>query len=365
MGTTYERGGVHWIQYRVRGVRYRESSGSTNLNVAERLLKKRIGEAASGRPVAPQLEKTTLAEITRMVIDDYAANHLRSADRVPYAVEHLHEFFTPEAKVIAITSDQITAYRVYRQNQTWQGRPVANATINYELAVLRRGLNLGVVARKVGQLPEVEMLRVENAREGFFEPEQHRAVVEQLPDYLKLLAQVAYITGWRTRSELLTRQWRHVDFAAGWLRLDPGKSKNGEGRNFPFTPELREILEAQRDYVRTIESDTNSIIPWVFVHRDGTPIRSFRHAWKKACVRAGVPGRLVHDLRRTAVRNLERAGVPRSAAMKMTGHKTETVYRRYAIVDSTMLQEAATKLSRLHQNEREAAPKVVPLHKAE
>ena len=78
-----------------------------------------------------------------------------------------------------------------------------------------------------------------------------------------------------------------------------------------------------------------------------------------------MPGRLVHDFRRTAVRNLERAGVARSAAMKMTGHKTETVYRRYAIVDSAMLREAAAKLSKLHQDEHEVAPKVVALHKAE
>jgi integrase len=201
-------------------------------------------------------------------------------------------------------------------------------------------------------------------REGFFELEQHRAVSERLPDYLKSLMQAAYITGWRTASELLTRQWRHVDFEAGWLRLDPGETKNGEGRMFPLTPELRGALEAQRDYVRRIEQMNDAIIPWVFCHVNGRPIEDFRHAWEKAYAAAGIR-RLVHDYRRTAVRNLERAGVPRSAAMKMTGHKTESVYRRYAIVDEGMLREAAAKLSQLHQNERETAPKVVPLQKAE
>jgi integrase len=365
LGIVYERGGVQWIQYYVCGKRYRESSGSANPADAARLLKKRIADAASGRPVAPQLEKTALEQITKMVIDDYEANHRRSKDRVRYAVAHLHAFFTPEAKVIAITSDQITAYRVHRQEQTFQGRPVANATINYELAVLRRALHLGARAGKVGLAPEVQMLHVENTRKGFFEPEQHRVVVEQLPDYLKQLAQVAYITGWRTKSELLTRQWRHVDFDAGWLRLEPGEGKTGEARNFPFTPELRAALEAQRDYVRCIELETDSIVPWVFCHSDGSPIKSFRDAWRNACTRAAVPGRLVHDFRRTAVRNLERASVARSAAMSMTRHKTETVYRRYAIVDSAMLMEAAAKLSKLHQDEREIAPKVVPLRKAE
>jgi len=124
---------------------------------------------------------------------------------------------------------------------------------------------------------------------------------------------------------------------------------------FPFTPELRATLETQREYVRTIERRLGRVIPWVFVHPDGTQIRDFRYAWAKSCRAAGVPGRLVHDLRRTAVRNLERAGVSRSAAMKMTGHRTEAVYARYAIVDSSMLQEAAVKLAALHEAEAPAS----------
>jgi integrase len=135
------------------------------------------------------------------------------------------------------------------------------------------------------------------------------------------------------------------------LRLDPGETKNGEGRTFPLSPELREVFEGQRERVRELEKTVGQIIPWVFVHPGGTPIRDFRGAWAKACRDAGVPGRLVHDFRRTAVRNLERAGVPRSAAMKLTGHKTEAVYRRYAITDSAMLQEAVLKLSALHAAE--------------
>jgi integrase len=153
------------------------------------------------------------------------------------------------------------------------------------------------------------------------------------------------------QSELLTRQWRHVDFKDGWLRLGPGESKNREGREFPFTSELRAVLNAQRDRVRELEKASDRIIAWVFVHDDGSPILDFRYAWAKACKSAGVPGKLVHDFRRTAVRNLERAGVSRSAAMKMTGHKTEAVYRRYAIVDSAMLQEAAKKLASFHAAE--------------
>lgn len=88
-------------------------------------------------------------------------------------------------------------------------------------------------------------------------------------------------------------------------------------------------------------------VTWVF-HRDGEPIKSYNTAWRAACRRAGYPGRLVHDCRRTAVRSLERAGVSRSVAMQLTGHKTEAVYRRYAIVAEADLRDGVAKLAALH-----------------
>lgn len=78
-------------------------------------------------------------------------------------------------------------------------------------------------------------------------------------------------------------------------------------------------------------------------------------AWRTACTKAGYPGMLLHDFRRTAVRNLERAGVPRSAAMQMTGHKTASVYERYAIVDTTMLTEGGAKRQTFHSTHNQSA----------
>jgi len=340
---------VWWIQYFVRGRRYRESTNSTKEADAIRLLKQRIKEEQPGRPIGAQVEKTTVTDLAEMLLDDYRANGRRSLDRLEFAIAHLKEFFGPERRATELTSDRMAAYQAYRQEQRHKGRTVANATINYELAMLRRAFRLAARAGKVAFRPEFQMLHVENARKGFFEAEQYRAVVEHLPDYLKPVAMTAYITGWRTKSELLSRQWRHVDLEAGWLRLDPGESKTAKGRMFPLTPDLRTLLEGQRERVSDLERATGLIVPWIFIHPDGTRIRNFRYAWAKACRAAGVPGRLVHDFRRTAVRNLERAGVPRSSAMKITGHKTETVYRRFAIVDEGMMREAAEKLSALHQ----------------
>ena len=148
------------------------------------------------------------------------------------------------------------------------------------------------------------------------------------------------------------------DFANGWLRLEPGETKNGDGRMFPLTPWLRAVLERERRRTEALERGMGQIIPWVF-HRDGEGIRYFRRRWLTACKAAGfarpirrkdgrlvwLPTRIPHDFRRTAVRNLERAGVPRSAAMAMVGHKTEAIYRRYAIADEKMLREGAARLA--------------------
>jgi integrase len=177
-------------------------------------------------------------------------------------------------------------------------------------------------------------------------------VLLDLPADLRPVAHVAYLTGWRV-SELLGLTWDRVDFKAGWLRLEPGTTKNRDGRQFPFTPELRTVLEAQRDHTERIQRETGRIFPHAF-HRNGKPIKDFRKAWQTACAKAGVPGRIPHDFRRTAVRNLERAGVPRSVAMKMVGHKTEAIYRRYAIVVEADLKRAAEQLHQASTQSAEA-----------
>ena len=109
-----------------------------------------------------------------------------------------------------------------------------------------------------------------------------------------------------------------------------------------------------------MERENGQIIPWVF-HRGGKQIRNMFKAWDTACTAAGLPGSWFHDLRRSAVRNLERAGVPQSTAMKLTGHKTASVYRRYAIADHVVLEEGVGKLAALHGEQRT----VLPMRKAE
>lgn len=342
MGGIYRRGNVWWIHYSARGKRYHESAKSTERSQAVRLLKRRLSEIGRGRLVGPDIERTRLDDLAAMITTDYRINNRRSAKRLQQSLTHLMRAFRG-VPAIDLTPDRIGVYIADRQAEG-----AANATINRELSALVRMFHLGKRAGKVDRVPEVSKLTEDNVRTGFLEPTQFHALLPQFCPELQASLHVAYITGWRIKSEILTRQWSHVDLGGGWLHLAPGEAKNRDGRSFPLTPELRAILQTQWTTTQALQRRTDRVIPWVF-HRRGKPIKDFRGAWQTACQNAGLPWLIPHDFRRTAVRNLERAGIPRSAAMKMVGHKTESIYRRYAIAEETMLREAGEKLSAFHQ----------------
>lgn len=121
------------------------------------------------------------------------------------------------------------------------------------------------------------------------------------------------------------------------------RRRNKQRREFPLTRELGGLLAAQRDHTDAVRKARGAIIPHVF-HRQGEPIRWFCDSWRSACRDAGIPGRIPHDFRRTAVRNLVGAGIPERVAMKMTGHKTREVFERYNIVSPGDLDDAARRL---------------------
>jgi integrase len=314
------------------------STGSERESDARRLLKKLEGDAARGMPVSARMDRIRFNEAMGLVTTDYAINRKRSAADVQRRIDkHLKPWFN-DRRLVEVTSDVLARYVQYRQEEG-----AANATCNRELAIVKRAFALALRAGKIANKPYVAMLREDNTRRGFFEREQFVALREKLPADLRPLVSFMYLTGWRS-SEVRGLEWRQVDWAGRGVRLDPGTTKSGDGRTFPFTAELEALLVAQFAEHNRLKRD-GRIVARVF-HRNGEPIKSFRKAWQSACAAAGLPGRIVHDFRRTSVRNLERAGVSRSAAMAMVGHKTESIYRRYAIVDAAMLQEAAAKLDR-------------------
>jgi integrase len=206
--------------------------------------------------------------------------------------------------------------------------------------------SLAVKDGKLYNRPHIPMLKESNVRAGFFEREQFESVRSHLPAALQPLATFFYLTGWR-KSEVLSLQWRNVDLEAGVVRLDVGTTKNDRGRVLPYgdaLPEMRTLLEAQREMTRAIERERGIIIPWVF-HRNGKRIASFYGAWHSACGKAGCPGRVPHDFRRTATRNLTRAGAPERVAMQVTGHKTRSVFDRYDIVNEADIANGLRRIA--------------------
>lgn len=221
---------------------------------------------------------------------------------------------------------------------------VSNATVNRELSAIKRSFNLGLrcTPPKVAHVPYIPKLKENNVRKGFIEHEQYRALFNVMPEHLKPVLAFGYFSGWR-KGEILGLKWNQVDLRDGIVRLDPGETKNGEGRTFYMEPELLKMLKDLHEMRR-------KDCPLVF-HLNGNKLYDFRYSWKKACASIGNSGLLFHDLRRSAIRNMVRAGVPERVAMTISGHKTRCVFDRYNIVSQEDLKEAARKRQIFSENQ--------------
>ncbi len=266
-------------------------------------------------------------------------NQRRSlVDLERYFNKHLLPFFGGR-RATSVTTSDVRRYTVKRQEAG-----ASNAEINRELAALKRAFSLALRAGTLLFKPHIPMLKENNVRKGFFERDQFESIVRHLPEHVRPVIRFAYITGWRTLSEILPLEWRQIDFQAEEVRLDPGTTKNDEGRTFPFTLELKALLEEPRTKANSLLGK-NVLSPWVFTYtKKGKPFKSYKRAWATAVTKSGLPGKIPHDFRRTAVRNLVRAGIPEAVAMKMTGHKTRSVFERYNIVSKGDLKDAARRL---------------------
>jgi integrase len=224
---------------------------------------------------------------------------------------------------------------VNRYIEIRQGEGAANASINRELSALKRMFQLLINDRMLGRKPKIKLLEENNARQGFLDHDDFEKLRDNLPDYLKDPVEFLYRSGWRV-SEMRALEWRDVDLPNRVVRLRPELSKNKAGRLLPLRGELGEIFARAKE-LRKLDCMR------VF-HDDGRPIGDFRKAWKKALKEAELGPLLVHDLRRTAVRNLLASGVREKVAMQLTGHKTRTIFDRYSIVDDNDLAGAIDQL---------------------
>jgi integrase len=337
-GCVYQRGTVWWLKYSRYGRAYRESTHSTDKRKAEKMLKIRLAEITSGTFVGPQAERVRVEELADDLLREYRINGRKSMDDVETRWKlHLKPFFGV-IRAVDVTSEMIARYVDSRQRQE-----AKNATINRELAALKRMFHLGLKATpaKVLRIPAFPHLNENNVRKGFLEDGQYRKIVAYCPElWFRAIVECGRTYGWRI-SELLNMQVNQIDLAQKVIRLEPGTTKNGEGREVFMTNTVFALL--------TTCVTGKAAGDFVFTRSSGKRVKDFRTTWENACEAAGVPGLLFHDLRRTAARNLRRAGVPETVIMKIGGWRTRSVFERYAIVSRTDIADAMRKLQ---QSER-------------
>ena len=304
----------------------------------------------------------TFDDLSKDLVTDYTVNGRDTLKRVQWSIGCLKKSFQG-MRATDITTDKIKAHIEKRMKEG-----LSNASINRELAVLKRMFSLGVQSTppKVNLIPYIPMLKETNTRKGFFELQEYLNLRSALPHYLKPVVTFAYHTGWRA-GEILNLTWDKVDLKQGIITLNPGETKNENARTIYPNEELMKEM-------KSVYANRRLGCPYVF-HRGGKQIKRITRAWKTACIKIGlceplrddngnpivrktkkdkgkvamVPTKLFHDFRRTGVRNMIRAGIPERVAMMVSGHKTRSVFDRYNIVSDQDLKEAARKMQTYHE----------------
>jgi len=353
-GRIFTRGCIPWIAYFRNGKEVRESGGTALLQaeakrrrpltdheatvVAQKFLETRLREVANEREglrpfIGPQQEKLTVEDLVGNYEQDCEIRQLKSRKPIRSHLKHIREFFG-QGRALAVTGERLRGYI-----QARQGEGAKPATINRELEGLQAAFNSAVDSGRLALASKFPSLPEHNARQGFFERGDFLRVLSLLGDTdLTDFLEWFYWTGMRP-AEIRALSWNCLDRETATLRLPAKDAKTGFGRVLALEDPLREIIEcrtqAQRPGCELIFCRTRKGKP--------VPVGEFRKRWKTACAFAGVSGKNPYDLRRTAVRNLVRSGTPEAVAMRISGHRTRSVFDRYNIVSENDLREAITK----------------------
>jgi integrase len=317
-----------WLDYSVEGTRHREPAHTRSRIEALEVLRQRIGDRKTGKVIG-RPDRVTLADLRGGLERHYRREDNRSLLRAQQAFRHLDEFLGPTTRAMRINNARVGQYIEHRLSEG-----AARGTVYYEVRILGAAFGVAIDDELLAVRPGFKVPTLRNARTGFFEDGDFAALLLELPDHLHGVVRFLRLTGWR-KSEVLGLTWDQVDWEGQVIRLYATQTKGGDARVFPFglAPELKELLEGQW-------RARNGL--FVF-HRKGQRIGSFRGTWIRACKKAGLEGRLVHDLRRSAARDFRRRGVSEGEIMRLCGWKTRSMFDRYNIIDEADLAEAVAK----------------------
>ena len=382
-----------WLcAYYLRGKEHRESTGESDAANAKKYLERRLYEVGADKIgakkfVGPQAERIKIScgvmfaeqrkpdcgclccalECDFRLRDKASPQNLSNFRRVR------RDFALRRAT--SLTSEQVDNYI-----ERLLAEDYAPASANRLTQLLGQAFNLAIRQKRLSTSPLIRRLsEAGNVRQGFFSDSEFRTVASNLPEDLRDFVQFGYLTGWR-KHEITTLTWENVD--GDVIRLRAENAKIRESRSVAIEGELSELIERRRT-ARQVKTTNGVTLASLIFHRQGQPVGDFRKAWATACLMAGLGkfvcrncggavdplykcescarewareelkyvGRIFHDFRRTAVRDMVRAGVPETVAMSISGHKTRSMFDRYNIHDERDQREAlrATQAYRQQQ----------------
>ncbi|HLZ52123.1 MAG TPA: site-specific integrase [Candidatus Acidoferrum sp.] len=352
-GSVFRQAGTdNWtIQYYARGgKRIRESLGSDDYKAAQQLLTQRLSAIDKGEFVERPAKPKTVAELFEELRRHYRVNKRRSLGSLEFRWKHLKAL--ADFLAVHVDKDCLSAYVDERLKEG-----ASNASVNRELSALKTAFHLGQVPR----MPKFPHLAENNARVGFVEQHQFDQMVKHADQpWLRLYLELAYTYGWR-RGELLHLRVEQVDLLEKTLRLDPIQTKNARPREVAMTATAYELIKQ----AVVGKNPTDRLLT-----RGLKPVRDFRESWQKLCVKAALgkftcrtcenlgdgdkckcgsrafkyAGTTPHDFRRSAARQLRKAGIAESTIMDMAGWATREMFKRYAVTDSSDIRNAVEKL---------------------
>jgi len=365
-----------WCAYYLRGKEYRESTETADPDKAAKFLKRRLKEVGADQIgkatfVGPQQERMKISKLLDALEEDYK---LRGKDSPQFRthLKHIRAYFGAW-RAVEVSAEAVDKYISGRQEAG-----AAPATINRSTQLLAQAFKLAIERKHLASAPQIRHLSEKgNARKGFFADSDFHALKDKLPAYLRDFIQFGYLTGWR-KGEIASLCWSDVEGDLAQLRGE--NSKNGEARTVTLSGDLAELIE-RRKAERQVETKTGMLLSAYVFHLKGEPVGDFRKAWATACVAAGLGqfscdrcnrtvdshrckecnresryvGRIFHDFRRSAVRNMVRAGVPERVAMTISGHKTRSIFDRYNIVNEADLREAMQRTQAYLKNDARSA----------
>ena len=317
-GRVFQRtpNGPFYYAWSHRGREHKRSSHSDSRAIAERKLREVLKRIGAGYDASE--DRLTFAAMIERLKHDHVVKGLRAND-LSVRLAHLEPFFK-DMRAPEITTERVEKYVAQRLREK-----AAPATINRELAVVRRAANLCELSRK----PKIAMLRENNARRDFLSEADFQAVLAKLPEEFRDPIAFMYGTSWR-QGQVAALEWRDIDFASKTVSARAETTKSGHPHTIGLSDKWWAIIERARTRRRLD-------CPYVF-HRDGEALRlrggtsPVRRAWAQACADAGFAGHVLHCLRRSGIRNMIQGGVDPITAMSISGHRTMSMLTRYAVV---------------------------------